>query len=81
MRDEDIESRISELERVIHELRDEVQEGELHPPTERGRLREVQTELDQQWDLLRRRRALAEAGENPDQADMQPASEVETFQQ
>jgi len=39
------------------------------------------TELDRTWDLLRQRRAKAEFGDDPDNAEERPASEVETYLQ
>ncbi|MFC8227450.1 DUF2630 family protein [Streptomyces sp. NPDC057287] len=47
---------------------------------ERSRLREVEVQLDQCWDLLRRRRALSEYGEDPSEARVRPADEVEGYQ-
>ncbi|MFG2587706.1 DUF2630 family protein [Streptomyces sp. NBC_01166] len=47
---------------------------------ERSRLREVEVQLDQCWDLLRQRRALSEFGEDPSEARVRPADEVEGYQ-
>ncbi|MFB8024567.1 DUF2630 family protein [Streptomyces sp. NPDC056465] len=47
---------------------------------ERSRLREVEVRLDQCWDLLRQRRALSEYGEDPSEARVRPADEVEGYQ-
>ncbi|MEU3185046.1 DUF2630 family protein [Streptomyces sp. NPDC006923] len=49
-------------------------------PEEQQRLRSVEVQLDQCWDLLRQRRAKSEFGENPDEAAVRPASEVEGYQ-
>ena len=48
---------------------------------EQHRLREVGVELDQYWDLLRQRRALRDAGENPDNAQLRPPGIVENYEQ
>ena len=48
---------------------------------ERGRLAAIQVELDQCWDLLRRRRALRHAGQDPDEAQPRPAEVVERYEQ
>jgi len=48
---------------------------------ERRRMKEVEVALDQCWDLLRRRRARAEYGQDPDDTDVRPASEVEGYRQ
>ncbi len=45
------------------------------------RLNEVGIELDQYWDLLRQRRALRDAGENPDGAELRSPSVVENYKQ
>lgn len=46
---------------------------------EQARLRTVEVRLDQCWDLLRQRRALSEYGEDPSQARVRPADEVEGY--
>ncbi|MBP0458607.1 DUF2630 family protein [Streptomyces montanisoli] len=46
---------------------------------ERARLRAVEVELDQCWDLLRQRRAKTEFGEDPSEAKVRPANEVEGY--
>jgi hypothetical protein len=45
-----------------------------------ARLRELEEQLDQCWDLLRQRRALREFGENPDQAAARDIRTVEHYQ-
>jgi hypothetical protein len=44
-------------------------------------LRAVEIELDRCWDLLRQRRALREAGADPDEAKARDASTVERYLQ
>ena len=46
-----------------------------------ARLAQVEAALDQCWDLLRQRRAKAKAGEDPNEADARPPSEVEGYAQ
>ncbi len=48
---------------------------------DRQRLESVSVELDRCWDLLRQRRALREAGEDPDGAQARDAGTVERYQQ
>lgn len=48
---------------------------------ERAKLRNIQVELDQCWDLLRRRRALRTVGEDPDKAEVRPPDVVEKYEQ
>lgn len=48
---------------------------------ERDRLRKLGESLDQCWDLLRRRQALRDAGDDPDAAQSRPVGEVESYLQ
>jgi hypothetical protein len=52
-------------------------------PTEedRDRLRDLEVQLDQCWDLLRQRRARRSAGQEPDDATVRSADVVERYQQ
>jgi hypothetical protein len=67
--------RIDELIAEEHELRRGVD------PDKRDRLKQVEEQLDQCWDLLRQRRARAEFNQSPDEAEARPVSEVESYQQ
>ena len=44
-------------------------------------LKKIKVELDQCWDYLNQRRALSEAGKNPDKANLRPPGIVENFEQ
>ena len=81
MDDKDIMSRITDLIDTEHELRGQLQRGELSSEQERERLRSTEEALDQCWDLLRQRRAKREFGESPEDAAARPVSEVEGYQQ
>jgi hypothetical protein len=48
---------------------------------DRQRLRQLKVSLDQYWDLLRQRRALREAGGDPDAADVRRSEVVEGYEQ
>ena len=48
---------------------------------EQDRMHRLEVELDQAWDLLRQRRAKAEYGDDPDNAEERPPGEVETYLQ
>jgi hypothetical protein len=48
-------------------------------PEDHARLEEVRVELDRLWDLLRQRRALRDAGGDPDDASERDASTVEGY--
>ncbi|TNC49499.1 DUF2630 family protein [Mumia zhuanghuii] len=77
--DQDILSTISSLVAEEKSLRERRERGDADPETELARLNEVETSLDQCWDLLRQRRAKAEFGEDPGEAQVRPASEVEGY--
>jgi hypothetical protein len=77
--DKDIQDRIRELIDEEHALRG--QHGEAGAETPAGRLSDVQTQLDQCWDLLRQRRAKREFGEDPDEARVRPANVVENYKE
>ncbi len=79
----------TDIIRRIGELADEERRlEEVHAATSKGldrgehaRLEQLQTTLDQLWDLLRQRRALRRAGRDPDEAEERPADTVERYQQ
>jgi hypothetical protein len=84
MSDESIAARIEGLVAEEHDLRSREQEDSADTNAlddDRERLRTVEVELDRCWDLLRQRRALREAGVNPDQAKVRDADTVERYQQ
>ena len=47
----------------------------------RRRLQELKVSLDRCWDVLRQRRALRDAGRDPEAADVRQAEVVERYQQ
>ena len=79
--DSGIHDKITALVAEEKRLRDQLQAHEIEPEEERTRLREVEVQLDQCWDLLRQRDALRTSGGDPDQAAVRPASEVEGYLQ
>ena len=81
MNEKEIMARISGLIDTEHELRTQLQRGELTSEQERERLRSTEEALDQCWDLLRQRRAKREYGESPEDAAARPVPEVEGYQQ
>ena len=78
MNNEDLLSRIQALVEEEHTLREESGDGQA---PDRARLKQVEESLDQCWDLLRQRRAKAESGENPNDAETRPVSEGEGYKQ
>ncbi|MFI6087723.1 DUF2630 family protein [Streptomyces sp. Je 1-332] len=79
MDQEQILSRIASMVDDERTLRESLASGAIDEATERARLGVLERELDQCWDLLRQRRAKAEFGENPDEARVRPAAEVENY--
>jgi hypothetical protein len=77
--DRDVLGHIKALVQEEHELRDRRAEHELGADEERHRLRAVEVELDQYWDLLRQRQARRSAGQDADSATVRPADEVENY--
>lgn len=78
MDDQQIVERINELAHTEHTLWEAEARGEASE-TDRQRLQELQVTLDQCWDLLHQRRARRAAGQDPDQAKVRPAQEVEGY--
>lgn len=76
---EAIHAQITELITAEKELRAKLQHREIEPSEERERLRGLEAQLDQCWDLLRQRDALRAIGGNPDDASVRPQSEVEGY--
>ena len=72
-------SRINELVAEEKALREQLQHGKISESEENKRLRQLEIELDQCWDLLRQRRALRETGGDPGDAAVRPADEVEGY--
>ena len=84
MSDESIAARIERLVSEEHELREREQTDSPNPAAleeDKERLRTVEVELDRCWDLLRQRRALREAGSDPEQAQVRDADPLEHYQQ
>ncbi|RAG85972.1 DUF2630 domain-containing protein [Streptacidiphilus pinicola] len=77
--DDSVLARIHELVGEERELRDQLAAQKIDADTERGRLTALETQLDQCWDLLRQRRARLDAGQDPNDARVRPASEVENY--
>jgi hypothetical protein len=72
-------ARIHELVDEERELRARLQRREISADEEHARLRDLEVQLDQCWDLLRQRRALRETGGDPEQAALRPPGIVEKY--
>jgi len=80
MSDSTIHGTIEELVAEEHDLWQRESDGTASPE-DRMRLEEVRVSLDQCWDLLRQRRALRDAGRDPDDAGLRPPETVERYEQ
>ncbi len=78
MTDKDVMKRIEALNEERQTLFDK---GADRSAAEQERLEAVEVELDQQWDLLRQRRAKEEFGEDPDQTELRGPDTVENYEQ
>jgi hypothetical protein len=80
MNDPQIHSSIEQLVAEEHELWQRESTGNASDD-DRRRLQVVQVSLDQCWDLLRQRRALRNAGLDPDSAEERSPNVVENYWQ
>ena len=77
--DIDIQQHIKGLIDEEHSLRGKLGAGEISVEEENQRLRTIEVELDQCWDLLRQRRAKREFGEDPSGAEVRDPRTVENY--
>ncbi|MBB2990828.1 hypothetical protein FHR72_002301 [Mycolicibacterium iranicum] len=77
--DQDIINQVNELVAQERELREKLQHHEIDESEEHTRLKALEVQLDQCWDLLRQRRALRDSGGDPDNAQVRPPGEVEGY--
>ena len=80
MDDPQIHGTIEELVAEEHQLWERESAGTASD-ADRHRLQELRISLDQCWDLLRQRRALREAGRDPDAAGLRRPEVVERYEQ
>ena len=80
-KDQDILAQVNKLVAEEQELRSKLQHHEIDESEEHQRLRAVEVELDQCWDLLRQRRALREVDLDDDGAQLRKSDVVEGYQQ
>ena len=80
MEDGQIHGSIEQLVAEEHELWEREASGNA-TDADRQRLEELKISLDQCWDLLRQRRALREAGLDPEAAQARPEDVVENYRQ
>ena len=75
-----IHGSIEQLVAQEHELWERESAGNASED-DRRRLEQIKISLDQCWDLLRQRRALREAGKDPDAAQARDPDVVERYEQ
>ncbi len=78
-KDQDILATVNQLVAEEQELRSKLQHREIDESEEHARLRALEVQLDQCWDLLRQRRALRETGGDSREAQVRPPDEVEGY--
>ncbi len=78
MNDQELHAHIEALVAEEHALFDA---GSGMTPDDRGRLADINEQLDRLWDVLRQRRARAEFGQDPERTHERPASVVENYLQ
>ena len=79
MDDKNVLDRIHGLVDEEHKLRQQLSQGKISSSEEHARLQELEEALDQCWDLLRRRRAAREVGNDPNAEQAHSVSEVEGY--
>ena len=75
--DQSVLQRINELVGQEHQML----AREANSDEDQRRLRALQVELDQCWDLLRQRRALRTVGQDADKAQVRPPEIVQEYEQ
>jgi alkylation response protein AidB-like acyl-CoA dehydrogenase len=80
MDDKQLLDRIGALVEEEHALERQAT-GEGLDQDQQDRLRDLEVQLDQCWDLLRQRRARRDAGQDPDAASVRPEGTVEGYLQ
>ena len=80
MDDKQLMNRIGALVEEEHTLERQATGDGLDEHQE-ARLRDLEVQLDQCWDLLRQRRARRDAGQDPDIAQVRPEGTVEGYLQ
>jgi len=81
MDDQDVIDQINQLAHEEHSLFEKASTDEGLDSKEHDRLKYLEVQLDQCWDLLRQRRARRHAGLDPASAEARDATVVEHYQQ
>ncbi|MCU1457541.1 MAG: hypothetical protein JWL73_1633 [Actinomycetia bacterium] len=81
MADEELRQKIDKLERELEELRRKESHDSDRGPDDQDRIRHLEGEIEQTWDLIRQRGGRRDAGEDPDGASPRPVETVENYEQ
>lgn len=77
--DEDLHAKVARLVEEEHQLRAAHLDGAGTDTTERSRMRHLEIQLDQSWDLLRQREARRAARQDPGEARERTSAVVENY--
>ncbi len=80
MNDQQIRTHIEDLVAEEHRLLEHGDLGKL-TPDDQERLKTLEVQLNQYWDLLRQRRARRDAGQDPNVAHLRSENVVEHYRQ
>jgi hypothetical protein len=80
MNDQQIRTHIEDLVAEEHRLLEHGDAGKL-TGDDQERLKTIEVQLDQYWDLLRQRRARRDAGQDPNVAHLRSENVVEHYRQ
>ena len=80
MDDSQVHGKIEQLVAEEHDLWQRESTGDVSDD-DRARMKRIGVSLDQCWDLLRQRRALREAGQDPEAAEVRRSDVVENYEQ
>ena len=75
---------LDEIKRIVdreHQLRAEVEQGQIDREIEQSEMGRLDVALDRCWDLLRQREARRDANQDENDAAVRPASQVESYLQ
>ena len=75
---------LDEIKRIVdreHQLRNEVEQGQIDPEIERRELGRLDGALDRCWNLLRQRQARRDANQDESDAILRPTSQVQNYLQ
>jgi hypothetical protein len=79
--DEELHQKIDALEKELEELRRVESHDSDAGPANQARVRHLEEQIEQTWDLIRQRGGRRDAGEDPDGAGPRPVETIENYEQ